>query len=499
MSEAPDDDEVVTRLIGRRPMGAFRVVVRRVDGSPVVLENEPLLASGRPMPTRFWLADRALNKAIGQLESTGGVKQAEAEIGLAAIRVVHDAYEAERDAVLPADHDGPRPSAGVGGTRQGVKCLHAHYAHFLAGGADPVGEWVHRRLAEVGKAYDPAEPGIVSTWDDAANSDDANSDDAAPNDRRDAPVNPTVAAIDLGTITTRLLVVGPGTEHRVEPITRMGAEVDRTGHLGSAALERVRVALASHRVDLDTRGAERVRVVATAAARVAEDRADLAALVEETIGVELEVLDGSTEGRLTFAGACGGLDIDPSDLVVVFDIGGGSTEWSFGNRSDGLLGVHSADIGAARVTDTYFEHDPPSAAELSAALSVIQLHLDDAVRELRSLPAAIDSGTVVGVGGTITTVAAVELGLLSHDPASLEGFVLTRDAAEDVFRTLATESRRDRAFNPGLPADRVDLIVGGCCVLVEAMRHLGIEQVRVSRHDLLDGVVAELLLSSGGH
>ncbi len=165
MADQLDDITVVTRLIGRSPMGAFEVVVRRVDGSPVVLENEPLLESGRPMPTRYWLADRALNKAIGQLESVGGVKQAEAAVGLPAIRIAHDAYAAERDALIPLEHEGPRPSAGVGGTREGVKCLHAHYANYLVNGNDPVGQWVHERLDDLGRAYDPAKPGIVSTWD----------------------------------------------------------------------------------------------------------------------------------------------------------------------------------------------------------------------------------------------------------------------------------------------------------------------------------------------
>ncbi len=165
MTEHLDDITVVTRLIGRSPMGVFDVVVRRADGSPVVLENEPLLESGRPMPTRYWLADRALNKAIGQLESTGGVKQAEAAVGLAAIRVAHDLYAAERDAQISPDHEGPRPSAGVGGTREGVKCLHAHYANYLVNRTDPVGLWVHEQLAEVGKAFDPAKPGIITTWD----------------------------------------------------------------------------------------------------------------------------------------------------------------------------------------------------------------------------------------------------------------------------------------------------------------------------------------------
>lgn len=168
MTATPDEIAVVTRLIGRKPMGSFGVVVRRDDGSPVVLENAPLLASGRPMPTRYWLADRALNKAIGRLESIGGVKQAEAAIGLEVIRALHDTHEAARTALLPADHDGPRPSAGVGGTREGVKCLHAHYAHHLATGADPVGAWVHERLAEVGAAFDPSQPGIMSDEEPAS-------------------------------------------------------------------------------------------------------------------------------------------------------------------------------------------------------------------------------------------------------------------------------------------------------------------------------------------
>ncbi len=127
-------------------MGSFEVVLRRTDGSPVVLGNEPLLDDGTPMPTRFWLADRALNKAIGRIESTGGVDRAEREIPAEVIAAAHDAYAAERDARIPPGHVGPRPSGGVGGTRVGVKCLHAHYANLLVGNDDPVGRWVEREL-----------------------------------------------------------------------------------------------------------------------------------------------------------------------------------------------------------------------------------------------------------------------------------------------------------------------------------------------------------------
>lgn len=142
------DREAVTRLLGRSPQGDFEVVVRDTAGQPVVIRNAPLLADGTPMPTLYWLVGESESRAVGRLEAAGGVRQSEAESGAAAIAEAHRRYAAERDALIPPDHDGPRPSGGVGGTRQGVKCLHAHYAWFLAGGDDPVGRWVADRLAD---------------------------------------------------------------------------------------------------------------------------------------------------------------------------------------------------------------------------------------------------------------------------------------------------------------------------------------------------------------
>lgn len=141
-----DDKERVTVLLGREPQGAFEVVVRTSDGDPVVLKNAPLLDNGRPMPTRYWLIGKAEVAAVGRLEATGGVRQAEAEIDPEEIAAAHARYAAERDAQMPADFVGPRPTGGVGGTRLGVKCLHAHYGWFLAGGDDPVGRWVAKRI-----------------------------------------------------------------------------------------------------------------------------------------------------------------------------------------------------------------------------------------------------------------------------------------------------------------------------------------------------------------
>jgi CTP:molybdopterin cytidylyltransferase MocA len=141
-----EDLDRVAAVLGRPPRCRFKVVVRDAGGAPVVIRNEPLLDDGTPMPPRWWLVGTAEVRAVSRLESDGGVAQAEAEVDAAELAAAHATYAAERDAALPAGYTGPRPSGGVGGTRIGVKCLHAHYAWYLAGGDDPVGRWVAERM-----------------------------------------------------------------------------------------------------------------------------------------------------------------------------------------------------------------------------------------------------------------------------------------------------------------------------------------------------------------
>jgi len=140
------DRAAVEALLGRPVQGDFEVVVRHADGSPVVLCNAPLLDDGTPMPTRYWLVGEPERTVVSRLEAAGGVRAAEAELDPELIADAHRRYASERDAAIPADHVGHRPTGGVGGTRQGVKCLHAHYAWHLAGGDDPVGRWVEDHL-----------------------------------------------------------------------------------------------------------------------------------------------------------------------------------------------------------------------------------------------------------------------------------------------------------------------------------------------------------------
>ena len=140
------DRAAVATLLVREPAGRFEVVVRDAGDRPIVIRNEPLLADGTPMPTRYWLVGQDEREAVSRLEASGGVRAAERVVDPRELDLAHARYAAERDAALPAEHRGPRPTGGVGGTRRGVKCLHAHYAWFLAGGDDPVGRWVHEQM-----------------------------------------------------------------------------------------------------------------------------------------------------------------------------------------------------------------------------------------------------------------------------------------------------------------------------------------------------------------
>src|SRR5947209_19945445 len=147
------DHEVVIALLGRAPEGDFDVVVRDDEGHPRVIRNAPILRDGRPMPTRYWLVDPDLRRAVSTLEARGGVREAEGAVDAAELEAAHARYAAERDAAVPDRHTGPRPSGGIGGARRGVKCLHAHYAWYLAGGDDPIGRWVDQQLKCEGQIH----------------------------------------------------------------------------------------------------------------------------------------------------------------------------------------------------------------------------------------------------------------------------------------------------------------------------------------------------------
>lgn len=300
---------------------------------------------------------------------------------------------------------------------------------------------------------------------------------------------PVVAAIDCGTNSTRLLVSRGGTEplDRLMTITRLGEGVDQTGRLAPGAIERTLDCLRRYREVMDRHGVDAVRITATSAARDAANREEFFDAGEAVVGTRPELLSGLAEGKLSFRGATAELDPVMGPFLVV-DLGGGSTELSVGTTV--CEAAMSLDVGCVRLTEKYLHGDPPLPEELHACLSVTGDHLDDVDREM---PAARQARTLVGLAGTISAAAAVEQGLHAYDRDKIHHFELTKAAAEDVFRTLATESRADRAFNPGLEPGRVDVIVGGMAILVKIMRHFGFETCLVSESDILDGMVLSLL------
>ncbi len=274
-------------------------------------------------------------------------------------------------------------------------------------------------------------------------------------------------------------------------ITQLGAGVDKDARLSSDAIERTLDVLHEYSGVLDRFGVApgRVRIAATSAARDAANREDFFDAVEAIVGARPELLSGDQEARLTFAGASP--ELDPADgLHLVVDIGGGSTELIVGTPGREPDGAVSVDLGCLRLTEQYLHHDPPRAEELSAALSVVHDTLEDVAREL---PTARQADRFVGLAGTVTTAAAVEMGLAAYDRDRLHHFELRHDAAEDVFRSMAMGDREDRLGHPGLEAARADVIVGGLCVLVSVYRFFGFATCLVSETDILDGLAATLL------
>jgi len=270
-------------------------------------------------------------------------------------------------------------------------------------------------------------------------------------------------------------------------ITRLGKGVDAKKGLDRSAIDRTLAVLREYREVMDRYRVERVRMTATSAARDASNRDDFFGPAEQIIGIPPELITGDQEGRLSFLGATS--DLDPADgPFLVVDIGGGSTEFSYGTGE--VEGVLSCDIGCVRLTEKFLHHDPPAPEELTQCLSLTEVYLKDVKREI---PGSSDAKTFVGLAGTITTAAAVEIGLPEYDRDRIHHFHLTRAAAEDVFRTLATEAYEDRIANPGLEEERADVIVGGMCVLVQIMRQLSFTECLVSEADILDGLARSLL------
>ncbi|MFF4773874.1 exopolyphosphatase [Microtetraspora fusca] len=320
-----------------------------------------------------------------------------------------------------------------------------------------------------------------------------------------------VAAIDCGTNSVRLLIAdlptGPSggaahgepvdVERRME-IVRLGQGVDRTGKLAPEALERTFAAMRGYAKLIVEHGGGApgarpaevmpVRVVATSATRDASNREEFAAGVREIFGVEPEVVTGAEEARLSFTGATRGLAaLGPEAPYLVVDIGGGSTEFVVG--TDAVDGALSVDIGCVRLTERHIRQDPPGEPAVQAMIGDIEAAMDRVeeavpVREARSL---------VGLAGSVTTVAGIALDLPEYDPAAIHHSRIPAERVHEVSARLLASTHEERAAIPVMHPGRVDVIGAGALILDRIVRRYGFSEVVVSEHDILDGIAWSLV------
>ncbi len=306
-----------------------------------------------------------------------------------------------------------------------------------------------------------------------------------------------VAAFDVGSHTVTCVVMSDDGAVLADTVTvtALAEGLDSTGQLSAEAIARTVTAIRAGRRQAEALGADITAAVITEAGRRAANATDLLDAITDELGTTPSVIDGATEARMTWRGALVGIGTSVDEqlgrgTIGLIDIGGGSTELAVGTDAVAPATAWSMPFGAARLSATELHHDPPRPDELTNAIGLAFDHTDDAAREMAGIT-HVD--VWVGVAGTVVTIAAVEIGLSTWDDAQVHGFRLSRAAVEDVFRTLATESRADRAHNPGLPADRVEVIVGGCCALVAVMRRLQLDEIVVSTRGLAHGLALETL------
>ncbi|WP_347059423.1 Ppx/GppA phosphatase family protein [Blastococcus sp. HT6-30] len=310
-----------------------------------------------------------------------------------------------------------------------------------------------------------------------------------------------VGAIDCGTNSIRLLVADVPAEgghtdllRRME-VVRLGQGVDATGRLAPEAIERTRLVLAEYAAQARELGATAVRMVATSATRDAANRADFERMVLATLGRAPDVVTGREEAELSFLGATGsvaeaaathGLQ-PPRPPYLVVDIGGGSTEFVLGDAG-GVIAARSVDIGCVRLTERHLHDDPPTAEQVSLTERDIRTALAEVTAEVPVRRAA----TLVGLAGSVTTVAALALDLPTYDSEAIHGSRIPVDDVRRVSADLLAAPRERRAASPVMHPGRVDVIGAGALVLRVLMDEFALPEVAVSEHDILDGIVLRL-------
>jgi exopolyphosphatase/guanosine-5'-triphosphate,3'-diphosphate pyrophosphatase len=306
-------------------------------------------------------------------------------------------------------------------------------------------------------------------------------------------MSPTaVAAIDCGTNSTRLLVADTdgGQLVRLMRITRLGQGVDQENTLAPDAIDRTVGVLREFRSVMDEFGVDRVRMVATSAVRDARNGEAFTDAAQAAVGVAPEVLSGSEEGQLAYRGASADLRPFEGDTLVV-DIGGGSTEITLGRA--GTVSSVSLQLGCVRLTERFLKGDPPTAAEVAATRAAIATALDWGEGQLPDLLALRPARRMIGLAGTVSTLASLKLGLAEYDVDKLHHATLTLDEIEGMCDMLAARSARRRSELVGMVPGRQDVILGGALVLGSVATRYHCPEVLVSEKDILDGIVLSIL------
>ena len=538
---APRDLACVTLQLGRAPHPLRRIAARCPWGAPAVVEDLPYDDAGRPFPTLFWATCPALVAAVAALESAGGVTPLSPRSPPPTNRCDRSLGEATRferarrrrlAALCPAPRrdGGASLASGVGGVRrpEALKCLHPHAAHALARPGYLLGERILAAAAPVFGTYACCTPQCGSVLRSAFRL------AFRPVLRRVFGPAPApemaavkVAVVDMGTNSVRLLLatVEEGRVSDVErltTVTRLGAGVDRRRRLDGDAAARTRACLAGYAARIAAFAPDAGLLVATSVLRDAHDGPEFLATAAAELDVPARVLSGEEEAALSFAGALSGCEATGEErggaggppgvaaapntqpATVVIDIGGGSLELSIGARRPAEPTkparptepatpsfVCSLDVGVVRLTERFFASDPPDDDQWRAARDFVRAALAEA------LPGALRSsaGEGIGLAGTFTTLVAHKLALRTYDRAAVHGHVLTSTdiaAAQATFRGMPSTAR---GLLPGIQPGREDVILAGTLLADEVCRAFGLDAVRVSESDLLDGVALSLAAS----
>ena len=523
---ASDAERAIVELqIGRFPRGMVAVGARCACGKPLVVITRPCLEDGTPFPTTCYLTSPEAVKAVSRVEADGIMRefnellQTDEEVKKQ-YEQAHKYYLTFRHALAVAlgDSEEHISDMSAGGMPVRVKCLHALLAQTLVmgKGVNPIGDMVLERIKD---EFNPSVCRCSTPWSDDAKEietevvvDEKNASNASNASKNSdcEEKSVTVAAIDCGTNSIRLKiakVTKRGMKDivpRMLRVVRLGQGIDETHRFADDALERVKAAAREFANVLKGHPVDAIRFVATSATRDAENREIFEQMMIDELGVRPEVISGTEEASLSFLGATSVVsrdELQPPYLVV--DLGGGSTELVLGGDGVELpahkvSAAYSMNVGSVRMTERHLHTDPPTEDEIQAAIDDVDRHIDEA---FKVVPAG-RVRTVIGVSGTVTTMAALTMGLKHYDHTAVDGVRIGLEKAYAVNNRFLRMTRERRRAYPTIHPGRVDVVGGGAVVWSRVLERLAkaayedhggvLDTFVASEHGLLDGITLDL-------